>query len=1375
MGYSQTAQISLEKYTQGVDADTAPGPSLQIGSFVEWTYVVTNTGSVPLSDVYVIDDQNLTIRCPEVTDLLPGESFTCIAGDFAVAGQYQNEGIAFGTGPNGEQVSDSDLSHYFGGEFNTSIAIEKYTNGEDADNPPGVLLDVGDPVDWTYEVTNTGTTLLTGIVVSDSQGEVVTCPGTELMPGETMTCVASGTAMQGQYRNVGSVIAFGPNGETVTALDSSHYFGDGANAGLSLVLYVNGLDANDPPGPTVQVGSMISWTYEVTNTGDVTISSLQIYDDQGLSGRCDVNEIQPGETLVCTANAPAQLGQFANLGTVSGITPSGLSVQATDPSHYFGEASPLAPLVLEKRTNGFDADQAPGPLIPVGDQVDWTYEITNNTTEVMTNIQISDDQGVVIDCGQFPLTFLNPGQTYICSGQGVATQGQYVNVGMVTATNLDGTVTYSATDTSHYLGETLTPDIQINTLINSEDADDPPGPTVPIGSLLYVTFEVTNTGDVPLQDIEVDNSLNLKVRCPLEQLDPGESMVCLSRLVAEFGQNDLTGYVSAKTESGAILEASDPSHYTGEEGLVGITLQKLTNSEDADNAPGPSITEGDPVTWTYEITNTGEETLYNLIVSDDKESGVVCPTSELQPGESIVCSLMGTAQYGPYQNMGRVSAVSASGVELVAVDPSHYLGVARNPEISIDLLVDGFDADSAPGPELVEQKPVEWTYVITNSGMVGLVNVEITDDQFGPIGCNISELSPGSSITCSYNGLAVLGPNVNTATVSAEGPHGQIATSTDSAHYLGVARNPSISIEKLTNGDDADLAPGPSIAEGEEVQWSFIVTNDGNVDLTQITVMDDVLGLISCPQADLSPGQSFTCNMQGIAVVGQHQNTATVSAEDQGIVVSNSDSSHYWGMTIPSIEIQKLTNGVDADDPPGPSILVGDPVEWTFIITNTGSIGLTQVALNDDVLGAITCPVAELAPGETTTCTLSGSAAYGQHVNTAVVTAQSTEGLSAESSDSSHYFGEPLPPEISLEKFTNGVDADDPPGPQIIEGDPIVWTFLIANTGPVEVSEIILTDDVLGLISCPVSELAPGETTTCSFSGTAVYGPHQNTATVTAQGPYGQSATDSDSSHYLGTALPPQVALEKYTNGFDADVAPGPIVNTGDTVTWTFTITNTGPVALTQIELLDDQIGVITCPSPTLQPGESMECSVQGTAQSGQYANIGTVSAQGPHGNEVSASDESHYFGFDANGAQGCSHGFWKNHIVDWQLTGFAPGHLLIDSFEEIAGYPQLMNDTLEDGLRYGGGPGDLGAAKILLRIATAALLNAAHPDVDYPYSVAAVVSLVDDALASHDRNAMLALKDSLEDLFEDCPLDGHSRSLENISIKPFSGGRDTP
>jgi hypothetical protein len=105
-----------------------------------------------------------------------------------------------------------------------AVEIEKTTNGEEADNAPGPTIQVGAPVTWQYHITNTGTINLTGIQVTDDRGVTVTCPATSLTPGQSFTCTASGTATQGQYRNVGTVTASSASG-SVTASDASHYFG----------------------------------------------------------------------------------------------------------------------------------------------------------------------------------------------------------------------------------------------------------------------------------------------------------------------------------------------------------------------------------------------------------------------------------------------------------------------------------------------------------------------------------------------------------------------------------------------------------------------------------------------------------------------------------------------------------------------------------------------------------------------------------------------------------------------------------------------------------------------------------------------------------------------------------------------------------------------------------------------------------------------------------------------------------------------------------------------------------------------------------------------------------------------------------------------
>jgi hypothetical protein len=85
----------------------------------------------------------------------------------------------------------------------------------------------------------------------------------------------------------------------------------------------------------------------------------------------------------------------------------------------------------------------------------------------------------------------------------------------------------------------------------------------------------------------------------------------------------------------------------------------------------------------------------------------------------------------------------------------------------------------------------------------------------------------------------------------------------------------------------------------------------------------------------------------------------------------------------------------------------------------------------------------------------------------------------------------------------------------------------------------------------------------------------------------------------------------------------------------------------------------------------------------------------------------------DGNQFEGCTPGYWKNHRSTtkypnaWPVTGYAPGN----SFETIFGVN--LNGNL-DGLTLGKAVAlEGGGLNALIRHAAAALLNAAHPDID--------------------------------------------------------------
>jgi len=109
----------------------------------------------------------------------------------------------------------------------------------------------------------------------------------------------------------------------------------------------------------------------------------------------------------------------------------------------------------------------------------------------------------------------------------------------------------------------------------------------------------------------------------------------------------------------------------------------------------------------------------------------------------------------------------------------------------------------------------------------------------------------------------------------------------------------------------------------------------------------------------------------------------------------------------------------------------------------------------------------------------------------------------------------------------------------------------------------------------------------------------------------------------------------------------------------------------------------------------------------------------------------------------GLTPGYWKNQTDAW--VGYAPGQLVNSVFTVPSALGSLGSSTLLQALGFGGGPGVSGGAQLLLRAAVAALLNAASPSVNYPLTTGDVISQVNAALASLNRDTMLALASQLD------------------------------
>ena len=367
--------IDIEKFTNGVQADTAGGADVPIitpGNTVTWTYEVTNTGQAQIVNVRVTDDRLGTVtqiinRTGGNDDNLldPGETWVYQATGTAVEGSYENKATVVGLTAVAQQVMDMDLSHYVGAA--PSIDIEKFTNGNQADNSSDAdvpTIPVGDTVTWTYRVTNTGTIDLVNVQVSDDRiGSISTIVSQSqnndniLQPGEVWEYQATGNAQAGSYANKATVTGAAQAGQQVMDMDTSHYVG--AVSSIDIEKFTNGNQADistDADVPTVFVGQQVTFTYEVRNTGNVPLTNVQISDDNGTptsaaddffatftGGDTDRDTaLDVAEVWEFSSTRTATAGLHTNVATVTARDPAGTQVSDSDPSNHVGvEIPPL--------------------------------------------------------------------------------------------------------------------------------------------------------------------------------------------------------------------------------------------------------------------------------------------------------------------------------------------------------------------------------------------------------------------------------------------------------------------------------------------------------------------------------------------------------------------------------------------------------------------------------------------------------------------------------------------------------------------------------------------------------------------------------------------------------------------------------------------------------------------------------------------------------------------------------------------------------------------------------------------------------------------------------------------------------------------------
>jgi LPXTG-site transpeptidase (sortase) family protein len=869
---------------------------------------------------------------------------------------------------------------------------------------------------------------------------------------------------------------------------------------------------------------------------------------------------------------------------------------------------------------------------------------------------------------------LAPDASFTCYGSLSWAEGQHKNTASASG-KYDGTP-YDDDDSAHYFG--IAPEIDVEKSVYDGstwvDADSEPGPSIMSGSDVLFQFVVENTGNVALSDVSLsDNKIAslysdqaLTVPCTEpDPFNPDASFTCYGSLSWAEGQHVNEATVTG-IYGGSEIDDRDKAHYYGTAPEIDVEKEILVGSNwmDADSSPGPSIEDGGDVIFRFTVKNTGSVALSNLSLSDDKmallysdqnlSSPCVEPAS-LAPDASFTC--YGSLSWAEGQHVNEATATGDyDGVGYDDTDKAHYFGI--NPSIDVEKYVwDGAtwqDADTGTGPELWSD-PV-FKFVVTNDGNLALTNVQLSDslisslylDEGMTTPCtNGITMEPDDSLTCYGTLNWAAGQHENTASVSG-GVYGGTVDDTDKAHYFGP--NPDIDVEKwVLNGStwaDADSATGPVIGSGSDVLFRFVVSNTGNVALSNVSLSDSVIANLYSDQALTTPcvesapfgaGENFTCYGSLSWAAGQHQNTATASGSYDGQPTSDTDLAHYYGATV-SIDVEKnVWNGTaweDADTGDGPTLLDGTDPIFRFVVTNTSNVALTNVQLSDNKIStlysdeALTTPCVEpasLAVSGSFTCYGSLPWASGNHENTATVSAESN-GLPAGDTDLAHYLGGD--PDVVLTK-TADVDVFT----QV--GEIITYTFEAENTGNLTLYDVVISDPLpdLSNLDCSANmpaTLTPGTKLTC----TATYevkqadidaGAIANTASVEGTDSYQRTVEDDDNVDLEGPKEGGSIVLEK-----SAD--PEIFVAVDDVITYTFVATNNGTFTLSNVMIEDPlpDLSELVC-EPTqpseLAPGESMTCTAtytitQEDINAGIVENTATVTGEASNGDEVEDSDD---------------------------------------------------------------------------------------------------------------------------------------------------------
>lgn len=765
-------------------------------------------------------------------------------------------------------------------------------------------------------------------------------------------------------------------------------------------------------------------------------------------------------------------------------------------------------------------------------------------------------------------------------------------------------------------------------------------PTVAGDNIRY-KLTVTNTGNTTLTGVVIKDELAGILPSPAGAFTIG-NMPRNGAPVVVYADYKVT---AADINNGKVDNTASASGKHGDNKPVDSNKDSETvplhqNAELAlakalDGQPPTTPLAGNTLTWKVTARNTGNVTLYNVKVNDPLAGATIAPASvaSLQPGAEAIFAVTAPIQQewinaGNVTNIAKANFDSPKGEEPEV--PSNQVEVPLNQVPNIALKKTGDLSDLPVGTNPAKDDVVHYTFTIRNTGNVPLIGVTLTDElniaedkivvtldpqdmlalaakTLQPLNSSGSNLADAQAIVRGTYILTQddidLGSISNLAKTTGIPPSGEEVEDTSGTDFENdnptvniLTRAPLISLEKTISGDLSAM-----LVAGDEITYAFKIVNTGNITIENIRIEDVVGGVtVANPtgwNGPMVPGEenidafvaTYTLKQEDIEL-GTFTNTAKVFGTSSGGAANDVTDDSTAVLSIdqtPGISIVKTADKARIE-----KAKIGDEITYTFVVTNTGNVTLSNVVVTDPLIAEamwIDDPeIGDLLPGEAHKVTLTAKYAVTQNDiqagkvdNTATVNADDDgEPLEPESSDATVEL-EQLPSiavikELDTENTTLEVPAEP--------GQIIAYKFIVKNTGNMILTDIELDDPLEGIVlaATTVGELMPGAT----WETTATYviddddidaGEVENQAIATGTYDDEGSKTVNDPSGpdfetdkpVVVPVIPPAPVLTLVKTGEWLDENGNGYPEVGELIKYTFTVTNDGNTTVRNVTPVD--------------------------------------------------------------------------------------------------------------------------------------------------------------------------------------------------------------